>query len=114
MLSVASALLDENEGLVQLPPEGAAAVMVAGVVGLVVVVAVLLVGVIGWVGAVVAVLLVGAVGSGFAPEAPAFTGTVVVAVFGATVGVVDGDVVVAVVAVEVAAPFCECALAADV
>jgi hypothetical protein len=112
MLSVASALLDENEGLVQFPPEGAAAVVVAGVVGLVVVVvAVLLVGVIGWVGVAVAVLLVGAVGLVIAPEAPAFSGTVVVVVFGATSRVVDGDVVVA---VEVVALFCACAFPADV
>src|SRR5580700_4995278 len=104
MLSVASALLDENEGLVQIPPEGAAAVMAGGVVGLVVVlVAVLLVGAVGWVGAVVVALLVGAVGLAIAPEASGFPGTVVVVVFGATVGVVDGDVVVA---VEVVAPFC--------
>jgi hypothetical protein len=112
MLSVASALLDENEGLVQIPPEGAAAAMAGGVVGLVVVlVAVLLVGAVGWVGAVVVALLVGAVGLAIAPEASGFPGTVVVVVFGATVGVVDGDVVVA---VEVVAPFCVCPLVADV
>jgi hypothetical protein len=113
VLSVASALLDENEGFVQLPPEGAATVMVVGVVGLMVVV-VLLVGVVGWAVAavvVVVMVLVGVVGLVIAPEAPAFSGAVVVVVFGAPVAVVDGA---AVVVVEVAASLCFCALAADV